>query len=129
MVDVSLPPAPSSGTMMSFAWSWGSLITSRGPRQAPNVRWPPVKRSEHSACGSGGGCKLVGRDDENEPGVILGAIDVHCRICGVHTIVQPKEFRVAQRCLDRDAGGPYAFGKQRGRDVRPLPRALAAIEG
>jgi hypothetical protein len=36
-VDVSLPPAPLSGTMMSFAWSWGSLITSCGPRTAPNV--------------------------------------------------------------------------------------------
>src|SRR5262249_3121893 len=40
MVEVSLPPAPSSGTTMSFALSCGSLMTSCGPRTAPNVKLP-----------------------------------------------------------------------------------------
>src|ERR1700722_8845532 len=48
-----------------------------------------------TADGLGDGCQLVGRDEENEPGVILGSIDIHCRIHGVHTIVQPEEFRIA----------------------------------
>src|SRR5216684_373758 len=42
----------------------------------------------------GDGGQLVGRDDENEPGAILGAIHIHCRICGVRTIVQPEELRI-----------------------------------
>src|SRR6476620_827986 len=80
-----------------------------------------------AADGLGDSCQLVGRDEENEPGVILGAIHIHCRIRRILAIVQPEEFRIAQRCLDRDAGGPYAFGKKRGRDMRPLPRTLATI--
>src|SRR6266849_8357309 len=80
-----------------------------------------------AADGLGDGCQLIGRDDENEPGVILGAPDVHCCICRILAIVQPKEFRLAQRGLDRDAGGPYAFGEKRGRDMRSLAGALAAI--
>ena len=73
------------------------------------------------------GLQLVRRDDEDEPGVILSAIHIHCRICRILAIVQPKEFSPAQRCLDRDAGGPYAFSEKRGRDVCPLPGALATI--
>ena len=37
--------------MMSFAWSWGSLITSRGPRTAPNVTWTPLNTSYQCAIG------------------------------------------------------------------------------
>src|SRR5216684_1545411 len=82
-----------------------------------------------AADGLGDGCQLVGRDDENEPGVILGVIDVHRRILRILAIVQPEEFRLAQRGLDRDAGGPYAFGEKRGRDMRPLAGALTTIQG
>src|SRR5713226_6809 len=51
IVEVSLPPAPSSGTTMSFARSWGSLITSSGPRTGPNVAWTPLKTSDQCAIG------------------------------------------------------------------------------
>ena len=39
IVNLRFPPAPSSGTTMSFALSCGSLITSLGARTAPKVRW------------------------------------------------------------------------------------------
>jgi hypothetical protein len=42
--------------------------------------------------------------------------------------VQSEELRLAQRGLDRNARGPDALGEQRGRDVRALAGALAAIE-
>src|SRR5260221_1524 len=51
IVEVSLPPTPSSGTTMSFARSCGSLITSSGPRTAPNVTWTPLKTSYQCAIG------------------------------------------------------------------------------
>src|SRR5258706_1286014 len=51
IVEVSLPPAPSSGTTMSFARSCGSLITSSGPRTAPHVAGTPVKTSYQCAIG------------------------------------------------------------------------------
>src|SRR5712671_4088167 len=51
IVEVSLPPAPSSGTTMSFARSCGSSITSSGPRTAPNVTWTPLKTSYQCASG------------------------------------------------------------------------------
>src|SRR6267378_3996047 len=82
-----------------------------------------------AADGLGDGCRFVGRDNKNEPGVILGTIDVQRRIRWILAIVLPKEFSIAQRGLDRDARGPYAFGKKRGRDMRPLARALATIKG
>src|SRR5882724_864986 len=81
-----------------------------------------------AADGLGDGSRFVGRDNKNEPGAILGAIDVQRRIRRMHAIMQPEEFCVAKCCLDRDAGGPYAFGKQRGRDMRPLAGALATIQ-
>src|SRR5712671_5553187 len=96
-------------------------------RQLRRIGEPRIGQKIGAADGLGDGCQLVGRDDEDEPRVILGAIDVHRRIRRIPAIVQPKEFRIAQRCLDRDACGPHAFGKQRGRDMRPLPRALATI--
>jgi len=72
--------------------------------------------------------QLVGRHDENEPGVVLGVIHVHYRIGRVHAIVQPEEFRVAKCGLDRDAGGPYALRRAaRVVDMRSLPCALATI--
>src|SRR5216684_597258 len=86
-----------------------------------------ISQEIRAADGFGDGRQLVGRDDENEPGVIFGAPDVHCRICRILAIVQPEEFRIAQRCLDRDACGPHAFGEQRGRDMRSLAGALATI--
>src|SRR6266481_8564425 len=51
IVEVSLPPAPCSGTTMSFARSCGSSITSSGPRTAPNVTWTPLKTSYQCAIG------------------------------------------------------------------------------
>src|SRR5207237_3949839 len=51
IVEVSLPPAPSSGTTMSFARSCGSLTTSCGSRTAPNVTWMPLKTSYQCAIG------------------------------------------------------------------------------
>src|SRR6266850_3350434 len=51
IVEVSLPPAPCSATTMSFARSCGSLITSSGPRTAPNVTWTPLKTSYQCAIG------------------------------------------------------------------------------
>src|SRR6266481_9594893 len=96
-------------------------------RQLRRIGETRIGQKIRAANGLGDGCQLVGRNDEDEPRVILGAIDVHRRIRRILAIVQPKEFRIAQRSLDRDAGGPDAFGKQRGRDMRPLPRALAAI--
>src|SRR5712671_649893 len=51
IVEVSLPPTPCSGTTMSFARSCGSLITSCGPRTAPNVTWTPLKTSYQCAIG------------------------------------------------------------------------------
>src|ERR1700722_2127586 len=80
-----------------------------------------------AADGLGDGCHFVGCDEKNEPGAILGAIDVQRRIRWILAIVLPEEFRIAQRGLDRDAGGPYAFGEKRGRDMRPLAGALATI--
>ncbi len=73
--------------------------------------------------------QLVGRDDEDEPCVILGAIDVHCRIRRVLAIVQPKELSAAQRSLDRNACRPDALGEERGRDMRPFAGTLATIQG
>ncbi len=96
-------------------------------RQLRRIGETRIGQKVRAADGLGDGSQLVGRDDEDEPRVIFGAIDVHRRICRILAIVQPEEFRVAQRCLDRDARGPHAFGKQRGRDMRPLPRALATI--
>src|SRR5271156_4227908 len=52
IVEVSLPPAPSSGTTMLFARNWGSLITSSGPRTAPHVAWTPSKTSCQCPIGS-----------------------------------------------------------------------------
>src|SRR5712671_3133028 len=95
--------------------------------QLRRIGEPRIGQKVRAADGPGDGCQLVGRDDKDEPRVIPGAIDVHRRIRRILAIVQPKEFRIAQRCLDRDACGPHAFGKQRGRDMRPLPRALATI--
>jgi hypothetical protein len=44
----------------------------------------------------GDGCQLVGRrDKKNEPGAILGSIDVHCRISRMLAIVRPEEFSIA----------------------------------
>src|SRR6201998_4036426 len=97
--------------------------------QLRRVGEPRIRQEIGSADRLRHGLQLVRRDDEDEPGVILGAPDVHRGICGVHTIVQPKEFRLAKCGLDRDAGGPYAFGEQRGRDMRPLAGSLATIEG
>src|SRR6266849_7354959 len=81
-------------------------------RQLRRIRKARIGQKIRAADGLGDGCQLVGRDDENEPGIILGAIDVHRRIRRILAIVQPEEFRIAQRRLDRDAGGPYAFGEK-----------------
>src|SRR5712671_59451 len=51
IVELSLAPAPSSATTMSFARSCGSLITSSGPRTAPNVTWTPLQTSYQCAIG------------------------------------------------------------------------------
>src|SRR5262249_40086807 len=51
IVDVRLPPAPSSGTTMSFARSWGSSITCCGPRTGPNVTCTPLNTSYQCAMG------------------------------------------------------------------------------
>src|SRR5713101_4305017 len=98
-------------------------------RQLRRIGETRIGQKIRAANGLGDGCQLVGRDEENEPGAILGAIHIHCRIRGVHTIVQPEEFRLAQRGLDRDAGGPHAFGEQRGRDMRSFSGALTTIKG
>src|SRR5258707_4375938 len=75
--------------------------------QLRRIGEPRIGQKVMAADGPGDGCQLVGCDDEeNEPGVILGAPNVHCRIRGVLAIVRPEEFRIAQRCLDQDAGGP-----------------------
>jgi hypothetical protein len=42
--------------------------------------------------------------------------------------VQPVKLRTGQRGLDRNARRPDALGEQRGRDVRALAGALAAVE-
>src|SRR5229473_449848 len=97
-------------------------------RQLRRIGEPRIGQKIRAADSLGDGGQLVGRDDENEPGVILGAIDVHRRIRRILAIVQPEEFRIAQRRLDRDAGGPYAFGEKRGRDMRSFAGALATIE-
>jgi hypothetical protein len=62
-----------------------------------------VGQNTRAADGPGDGCNLVGRNEKNEPFVVLGAVDGHRCIRGVHAIVQPEEFRIAQRGLDRDA--------------------------
>src|SRR6266849_5116315 len=97
--------------------------------QLRRIGEPRIGQKIRAADGLGDGCRFVGRDDENEPGVILGAINVQRRIRWILAIVLPEELRIAQCGLDRDAGGPYAFGKKRGCDMRPLPRALATIKG
>src|SRR5258708_5039445 len=51
IVEVTLPPAPSIGTTISFGPSCGSLITSSGPRTGPNVTWTPPKTSDQCAIG------------------------------------------------------------------------------
>src|ERR1700684_3880522 len=51
IVEVSLPPAPSSGTMMSLSRNCGSLMTSWGPRTAPKVTWTPLNISYQCAIG------------------------------------------------------------------------------
>src|SRR6266436_7377265 len=98
-------------------------------RQLRRIGETRIGQKISAADGLGDGCQLVGCDDENKPGAVLGAIHIHRRICGVRAIVQPEEFRLAQRGLDRNARGPDAFGKQRGRDMRSLPGALATIQG
>src|SRR5258705_750758 len=97
--------------------------------QLRRIGEPRIGQKIRAADGLGDGCRFVGRDNKNEPGVILGAIDVQRRIRWILAIVLPEEFRIAQRGLDRDARGPYAFGKKRGRDMRPLAGALATIKG
>src|SRR5437868_7148725 len=51
IVEVSLSPAPSSGTTMSFARSCGSLMTSLGPFTSPKVRCACSKTSRQCAIG------------------------------------------------------------------------------
>src|SRR5262249_16660627 len=51
MVEVSLPPASSSGTTMSFARSCGSSITSCGPPTGPKVTCHPLTPSYQCAIG------------------------------------------------------------------------------
>src|SRR6267142_2658767 len=51
IVEVTLPPAPSIGTTISFGRSCGSLITSSGPRTGPKVTWTPLKTSDQWAIG------------------------------------------------------------------------------
>src|SRR6266436_1383893 len=97
-------------------------------RQLRRIGETRIGQKIRAANGLGDGCQLVGRNDEDEPRVILGTIDIHCRIRRILAIVQPEEFRLAQRGLDRDARGPDAFGKQRGGDMRSLPGALAPIK-
>src|SRR5712671_6710855 len=65
-------------------------------RQLRRIGETRIGQKIRAADGLGDGCQLVGRDDENKPGVILGAIDIHCRIRRVRTIVQPEELRLAK---------------------------------
>src|SRR5438105_4189354 len=51
IVEVTLPPAPSIGTTISFGRSCGSLITSSGPRTGPKVTCTPLKTSDQWAIG------------------------------------------------------------------------------
>src|SRR5262252_221427 len=72
--------------------------------------------------------QLVGCKGENKPRVVGGAIYIRCGAQRIAAIVQTEELCVAQRGLDRDACRPDALGEERGRDVRPLAGALAAVE-
>src|SRR4029077_12642680 len=97
-------------------------------RQLSWIREARVGQNIRAADCFGDGHQLIGRHDENKPGVVFGAIHIHCRVCGVRSIVQAEEFRLTQRGLDGNAGGPYAFRKKRSRDVRALTGTLAAIK-
>src|SRR5229473_176442 len=50
------------------------------PHQLRRIGETRIGQKVRAADGLGDGCQLVGRDNENEPGVILGAIDIHRRI-------------------------------------------------
>src|SRR6266446_866164 len=69
-------------------------------RQLRRIGEPWIRQEIRAADRFRHGLQLVGRDDEDEPRVIFGAIDVHRRIRRILAIVQPKEFRITQRCLD-----------------------------
>src|SRR5258706_2638190 len=72
--------------------------------------------------------ELVLRDDEHGTGPDRRPIHAQRRIRGIPPVVQILECRPAQTGLDRDTRGPDTLGQQRGRDVRPLAGALAAIQ-
>ena len=165
IVEVSLPPAPSSGTMMSFGPQLriidDFLRPAHGAERDMNAAEDlvPVRhrlRAEDVVENGGQlrhvlnqlgrigesrirqeirtancfrhGSQLVGRDDQNEPGVIRGAIHIQRRIRGILPVVQPEELRLAQRGLDRNAGRPDTFSEERRRDIGSLAGALATIK-
>ena len=64
-------------------------------RQLRRIGEPRIGQKIRAADGLGDGCRFVGRDNKNEPGVILGAIDVQRRIRWILAIVRPEEFRSA----------------------------------
>ena len=73
------------------------------------------------------GGQLVGRDDKKEPGAVRSAIHIHSRIGGMRSVVQPEEFRLAQRGLDENACRPDTFGEERRRDIGAFAGALTTI--
>ena len=70
-----------------------------------------IRQQIGASDGFGHGGEFVRRDKEDEPGAVGCLIHVQRRICGVLAIVQPVEFRPAQRALDGHARGPDAFGE------------------
>ena len=56
------------------------------------------------------GRHLVRRDDKHEPDVVGALVHIQRRVCRIFSVVLRGELRLAKRGLNRDAGGPDAFG-------------------